>query len=97
MLPAGKGIFDTSESTAQEALGLDYPDVAWLAWRLSSGAELTPRAKAGAQLLGLGEQPTLDDLRWAARGGVSPAVASALSAFTQWLARTWPNLVGHSM
>jgi hypothetical protein len=65
---AGAGIFDTPESTGRDALDLEYPELSWLEWRISSPSELTPKAAAASQQLGLTDPPTLNDLRSAARG-----------------------------
>jgi hypothetical protein len=83
---AGTGIFDTPEGTAGEALDLEYPELSWLEWRMSSPSELTPKAAAAIQQPGFGDPLTLNDLRSAARG-TQPTDARAVEQAARGVAR----------
>lgn len=62
----GLGTFQSPETTAKNALGLDYPSSAWSAWQVENAGDAAPRADADAQRLG--SRPSLSDLRLAAWG-----------------------------
>jgi Restriction Enzyme Adenine Methylase Associated len=62
----GLGTFQSPETTAKSALGLDHPSSAWNAWQVDNAGDAAPRA--GADTNRLGQHPSLGDLRLAAQG-----------------------------